>query len=90
MKKQVKEVAKPVAQVTKIESIGRALYGDRWVAQLARELKNKDGEELPQSSLKSIRNYGTLPDYIEVQLGPLIERRVKELNEAKALLGLGD
>lgn len=84
MLKQVK--SDDQKEITKIERIGRALYGDRWVAQLARELKNMVGDPLPQSSLKSIRNYGTLPDYIEVQLGPIIERRLQELNDAKALL----
>lgn len=84
MLKQVK--SDDQKEITKIERIGRALYGDRWVAQLARELKNMVGDPLPQSSLKSIRNYGTLPDYIEVQLGPIVERRLQELNDAKALL----
>lgn len=66
-----------------IEVIGRALFGDVWVAQLARLLKNKQGKTLPQSSLKSMRDRNTLPDYILVQLEIITEERVSQITEIK-------
>lgn len=64
-----------------VKDVGEALYGERWVAQLTRELKNKHGEPLSQSTLKSMRDYGILPDYIKAQLPVIIQRRRKELQE---------
>lgn len=66
-----------------IEVIGSGLFGEVWVAQLARLLKNKQGKPLPQSSLKSMRDRNTLPDYILVQLEIIIEERERQITEIK-------
>lgn len=66
-----------------IEQIGKALYGEVWVAQLTRQLKNKHGDPLPQSSLKSMRDRNNLPDYIRDQLRDIFDSRINELEEAK-------
>lgn len=66
-----------------IEQIGKALYGEVWVAQLTRQLKNKHGDPLPQSSLKSMRDRNNLPDYIRDQLRDIFDSRINELEQAK-------
>lgn len=66
-----------------IEVIGKALFGEVWVAQLARLLKNKQGNPLPQSSLKSMRDRNSLPDYIAKQLEYIIDIRLQEIREIK-------
>lgn len=66
-----------------IEQIGKALYGEVWVAQLTRQLKNKDGDPLPQSSLKSMRDRNNLPDYIKDQLRDIFDKRINEIVEVK-------
>lgn len=66
-----------------IEQIGKALYGEVWVAQLTRQLKNKHGGALPQSSLKSMRDRNNLPEYIRDQLTEIFDRRINELEKAK-------
>ena len=67
-----------------IELIGKALYGEVWVAQLTRLLKNKNGDPLPQSSLKSMRDRNNLPDYIKFQLKEIFEKRINEINTVKS------
>ncbi|MFX2257872.1 hypothetical protein V6380_13970 [Acinetobacter variabilis] len=67
-----------------IEQIGKALYGEVWVAQLARQLKNKHGDPLPQSSLKSMRDRNNLPDYIKDQLAEIFDNRINEIKTVKA------
>ena len=66
-----------------IEQIGKALYGEVWVAQLTRQLKNKHGDPLPQSSLKSMRDRNNLPDYIKDQLRDIFDKRINEIVEVK-------
>jgi hypothetical protein len=67
-----------------IELIGKALYGEVWVAQLTRLLKNKNGDPLPQSSLKSMRDRNNLPDYIKFQLKEIFDNRINEINTVKS------
>lgn len=69
--------------ISDIEQIGTALYGEVWIAQLTRQLKNKHGDPLPQSSLKSMRDRNNLPDYIRDQLRDIFDRRINELEKAK-------
>lgn len=64
-----------------LEAVGVALYGDVWVAQLSRELKNKQGRPLPQSTLKSMRDRGNTPDYIKDQIRVVVEQRLAVLSE---------
>lgn len=66
-----------------IEVIGKALFGEIWVAQLSRLLKNKQGDPLPQSSLKSMRDRNRLPDYILDQLQSIIDERLQEIENMK-------
>lgn len=67
-----------------IEQIGKALYGEVWVAQLTRQLKNKHGDPLPQSSLKTMRDRNTFPDYIKIQLEEILDNRIKEIKTIQA------
>ena len=67
-----------------IELIGKALYGEVWVAKLTRLLKNKNGDPLPQSSLKSMRDRNNLPDYIKFQLKEIFDNRINEINTVKS------
>lgn len=69
--------------ISDIEQIGTALYGEVWIAQLTRQLKNKHGGALPQSSLKSMRDRNNLPEYIRDQLREIFDRRINELEKAK-------
>ncbi len=69
--------------ISDIEQIGTALYGEVWIAQLTRQLKNKHGGALPQSSLKSMRDRNNLPEYIRDQLTEIFDRRINELEKAK-------
>lgn len=69
--------------ISEIEQIGTALYGEVWIAQLTRQLKNKHGGALPQSSLKSMRDRNNLPEYIRDQLTEIFDRRINELEKAK-------
>lgn len=67
-----------------IELIGKALYGEVWVAQLTRLLKNMNGDPLPQSTLKSMRDRNNLPDYIKAQLEEIFDKRIHEITAVKA------
>lgn len=69
--------------ISDIEQIGTALYGEVWIAQLTRQLKNKHGGPLPQSSLKSMRDRNNLPEYIRDQLREIFDRRINELEKTK-------
>lgn len=69
-----------------LEQVGRALYGDLWIAQLARELKNINGETLPQSTLKSMRDRGNFPDYIKRQIAVIFDQRIDELKRIRKQL----
>lgn len=81
MKSQSNELEQ--TDIPDIEQIGKALYGEVWVAQLTRQLKNKHGDPLPQSSLKSMRDRNNLPDYIRDQLRDIFDSRINELEQAK-------
>lgn len=70
--------------IPEIEQIGKALFGEVWVAQLARLLKNKNGEPLPQSTLKSMRDRNNFPDYIKAQLEEIFDKRIHEITAVKA------
>ena len=70
--------------ISDIEQIGTALYGEVWIAQLTRQLKNKHGDPLPQSSLKSMRDRNNLPDYIKFQLKEIFDNRINEINTVKS------
>lgn len=82
MKSKSNEVKQ--TDIPDIEQIGKALYGEVWVAQLTRQLKNKDGDPLPQSSLKSMRDRNNLPDYIKEQLAEIFDNRINEIKTVKA------
>ena len=82
MKDQVDELNQN--NIPDIELIGKALYGEVWVAQLTRLLKNKNGDPLPQSSLKSMRDRNNLPDYIKFQLKEIFDNRINEINTVKS------
>ncbi|MCP0917697.1 hypothetical protein MUB04_14275 [Acinetobacter indicus] len=69
-----------------IEQIGRTLYGEIWVAQLARNLVNEKGKSLPQSTLKSMRDRNNLPLYIQKQLPAIYEERLAELKTLESLI----
>ena len=81
MKSQSNELEQ--TDIPDIEQIGKALYGEVWIAQLTRQLKNKHGGALPQSSLKSMRDRNNLPEYIRDQLREIFDRRINELEKAK-------
>ena len=81
MKSQSNELEQ--TDIPDIEQIGTALYGEVWIAQLTRQLKNKHGGALPQSSLKSMRDRNNLPEYIRDQLTEIFDRRINELEKAK-------
>lgn len=81
MKSQSNELKQ--TDIPDIEQIGKALYGEVWVAQLTRQLKNKHGDPLPQSSLKSMRDRNNLPDYIKDQLRDIFDKRINEIVEVK-------
>lgn len=65
--------------ISELEIIGKALYGEVWIAQLSRQLKSIDGQPLPQSTLKSMRDRHNLPEYIRTQLRSLTDKRLGEL-----------
>lgn len=69
-----------------IEQIGRTLYGEIWVAQLARNLVNEKGKHLPQSTLKSMRDRNNFPLYIQKQLPAIYEERMAELKAIESLI----
>ncbi len=69
-----------------IERIGKTLYGEVWVAQLTRKLKNEQGNPLPQSTLKSMRDRNTFPMYIQKQLPAIYEERLAELKAIESLI----
>lgn len=72
--------------VSTIEQIGKTLYGEVWVAQLSRKLKNEQGKPLPQSSLKSMRDRNNFPLYIQKQLSAIYEQRMAEMKSLSSMI----
>ena len=70
-----------------IERIGKALYGEVWVAQFSRKLYNAWSAPMPQSTIKSIRDRkGEIPPYIQEQLPAIYEERLAELKAIESLI----
>lgn len=74
--------------MSRIENIGKRLYGDSWQAQIARDLKNAEGESIARQTVQSWHNRNILPAWAKEQLQIIAEQR--QIDIAKAIELLND
>ncbi|WP_445403245.1 hypothetical protein [Acinetobacter vivianii] len=67
--------------ISRIERIGRGLYGDSWQAQIARDLKNQDGDSISRKTVQSWHTRDNLPSWATHQLLILAKKRAVEVSK---------
>lgn len=71
---------------SRIEAIGRGLYVDSWQAQIARNLKNQDGESISRKTVQSWQKHDNLPAWALLQLSKIAEERLKSITTTLELI----
>lgn len=72
--------------MSKIEEIGKKLYGASWQSELARALVNADGTNLARQTVQSWHKRDILPDWAVIQLAEIAKQRLGDVKEALFLI----
>lgn len=72
--------------MSKVETLGKMLYGDSWQAQLSRNLKNDNNESIARQTVQSWHRRDILPSWTYDQLWKLAEHRKQEIEDAITFL----
>ncbi|WP_019520465.1 hypothetical protein [Faucicola boevrei] len=73
-------------KISQIEKIGIALFGQSWMAQVARVLTNSDGKSLSRQTVQSWHNRDKVPNWALHQLLFIANQRQLEIDSIKQYL----
>lgn len=65
--------------MSEIETIGQAIFGKSWMAQIAANLKNAKGKPLTRQTVQNWHRRGKLPEWAKEQLETLVKKRENEI-----------
>lgn len=72
--------------MSQIETIGTALFGQSWMAQVASVLTNEKGQELSRQTVQSWHNRDNVPAWAKAELKSIAAKRKNEVNAMYELL----